>query len=423
MITYEVYVLFIASVLVMQITPGPDTLFVMSNGIYGGYRRALLCAIGFTMAGLIQIPILALGMGKIIRDSTLLYDLLCLAGALYLLYRGYGMVRNTHQAPISVGLSKEKRERADQAVWGGFVNNLLNPKVIVFMLAIIPLFVDPRGNVPLQLLILAITMKLCGLAVNSTYAVIGGTVSRLLQSRPHILYWQRTLSGAALMLLGVAVLGLNPVFGWLTPAHLIKSAAADGLKAHEENSYNAAEKRLTTALARAQAFGPQNTKLATTLNELGLLYRAQHRYMEAELALRRAATIWEQARGPERVYAATALNNLAVLYHLQRRDNEAEVLFKRALEVEKQTLGAGHPQFAASLTNLAVLHYDRGEYAKAEELYRLALSTQERALGLHHPDLLATLEDYAKVLRKLGRSAEASQIGARAKAISVEHEQ
>jgi tetratricopeptide (TPR) repeat protein len=112
-----------------------------------------------------------------------------------------------------------------------------------------------------------------------------------------------------------------------------------------------------------------------------------------------------------------------VLYHLQRRDNEAEVLFKRALEVEKQTLGAGHPQFAASLTNLAVLHYDRGEYAKAEELYRLALSTQERALGLHHPDLLATLEDYAKVLRKLGRSAEASQIGARAKAISVEHEQ
>jgi threonine/homoserine/homoserine lactone efflux protein len=82
------------------------------------------------------------------------------------------------------------------------------------MLVIIPLFVDSRGNVPLQLLILAVTMKLCGLAVNSTYAVIGGTASRIFQSRRHILYWQQLLSGVVVVLLGLACLSLNCVFGW-----------------------------------------------------------------------------------------------------------------------------------------------------------------------------------------------------------------
>ncbi len=219
MIAHNVYVLFLASVLIMQITPGPDTLFVMSNGIYGGYRRALLCAMGFTAAGLIQIPIIVLGIGQIIRENALLYDLLCLSGALYLLYSGYSMIRNANERRISEDLC-ETRWRTDQAVWGGFINNLLNPKVIVFMLAIIPLFVDPRGNVSLQLLTLAVTMKLCGLAVNTTYGVIGGTASRLLQSRLHMLYWQRILCGAVVALLGGVAMGLNPIFGWLAPEHM-----------------------------------------------------------------------------------------------------------------------------------------------------------------------------------------------------------
>jgi threonine/homoserine/homoserine lactone efflux protein len=128
MIVSEVYVLFVASVLVMQITPGPDTVFVVSNGIYGGYRRGLLCATGFTMAGLIQIPIIVLGIGKIIRESAVLYDLLYLAGALYLLYMGYGMIRNAHQAQISLELFNGRREHTGQAAWGGIRQQSAKPK-------------------------------------------------------------------------------------------------------------------------------------------------------------------------------------------------------------------------------------------------------------------------------------------------------
>ncbi|MEE8055139.1 MAG: LysE family transporter, partial [Gammaproteobacteria bacterium] len=61
MIQYEVYVVFIGSVVAMQVTPGPNTLVVVSNGIYGGYKQALLYAAGVTAAGLVQVPIIVLG--------------------------------------------------------------------------------------------------------------------------------------------------------------------------------------------------------------------------------------------------------------------------------------------------------------------------------------------------------------------------
>lgn len=216
MIPLEVYSLFIASVLAMQITPGPDTLCVVSTGIHSGYKRALLYAIGVTMAGLIQIPLVVLGVGQLIRESSLLYSALCLAGALYLLYIGYAMIRSARVGQHT-DVFQTNKQRIDRVVWQGLINNLLNPKVIVFMLAVIPLFIDPRGNVSLQLLVLAVTMKLCGLTVNSTYALISGTAGGILQSRPRVLCYQKIFSGCVVVLIGATALGINPIFGWSFP--------------------------------------------------------------------------------------------------------------------------------------------------------------------------------------------------------------
>lgn len=213
MISPDVYLLFIGSVLAMQITPGPDTLLVVSNGIYGGHKRALLCAAGFTLAGIVQIPLIVLGVGKVIHESTRLYNLLCLGGAFYLLYVGYRMITSARAKNAPAALTQGGGRKSYQVLWQGFVNNLLNPKVFIFMLAVIPLFVDPRANVSLQLLILAVTMKVCGLVVNSSYAVVSATASGVLQSRPRALCYQRILSGCVVVLLGVTALGLNPIFG------------------------------------------------------------------------------------------------------------------------------------------------------------------------------------------------------------------
>lgn len=219
-----------------------------------------------------------------------------------------------------------------------------------------------------------------------------------------------------LVALALAASALAGVSFAATPAEW-QNALAAGRLAYQEGRYVQAERHLRTAAQAAEIFGPNDPRLATTLNELGLVYRTERKYGKAEAVFKRAAGIWEKTPGREHIYAATALNNLAVLYHAQHRDAEAETFFKRALSIEQQTLGPEHPQVATGLTNLAVLHYDRGEYRQAASLYERALTIDEHALGLSHPDLIAILEDYAKVLRKLDRTAEAAKLEARAKAI------
>jgi tetratricopeptide (TPR) repeat protein len=190
-----------------------------------------------------------------------------------------------------------------------------------------------------------------------------------------------------------------------------------GMKAYQEGHYVEAERELVAALEKAEAFGPRDPRLAVTLNELGVVYRIEEKYREAESAFKRAAAIWQQAPGLELAHAATALNNLAVLYHQRHRDAEAIVMFRQALSIEQEVLGPKHPQVAAGLVNLAVLHYDMGEYADTEEFYCRALAIDEIALGPQHPAIAPILEDYAKVLRKLDRTDEAVQLEARAKAM------
>ncbi len=154
---------------------------------------------------------------------------------------------------------------------------------------------------------------------------------------------------------------------------------AVGIEAYQRSDYAEAEKQWSAALKEAEGFGPQDTRLATSLNNLAVLYRAQGKYAEAESLLKRALAILEKALGPEHPRVATALNNLALVYKAQGRYTEAEPLQKRALAIF------------------------------------------EKALGPEHPHVATSLENYAALLRKTGRSDEAAKMEARAKAIRAKH--
>ena len=239
---------------------------------------------------------------------------------------------------------------------------------------------------------------------------------------------------------------------------------AAGEKAYQQGNYPEAEKRLVAALKEAEGFGPQDPRLATTLNYLGLVYDAQGKYAEAEplyerslailanalgpehpavaqslnnLALlyhhqgkyaeaeplyKRSLAISEKALGPEHPQVATGLNNLAELYRAQGRYADAEPLYERALAIDEKALGSDHPGFATDLNNLALLYYGQGRYADAEPLYKRALAIREKALGPEHPDLATSLENYAALLRKTGRGDEAAKLEARAKAVRAKHD-
>ncbi len=105
---------------------------------------------------------------------------------------------------------------------------------------------------------------------------------------------------------------------------------AAGDKAYQQGNYPEAEKQLVAALKEAEGFGPQDPRLATTLNNLAALYQAQGKYAEAEPPFKRALAIFEQALGPEHPHVGTALENYAALLRKTRRRSEATKMEARA---------------------------------------------------------------------------------------------
>jgi len=135
--------------------------------------------------------------------------------------------------------------------------------------------------------------------------------------------------------------------------------------------------------------------VATALNNLAGLYRAQGQYARAEPLYRRSLAIWEKAFGPDHSVVATGLNNLAMLHRAQGQYAEAEPLYKRSLAIREKAFGPDHPDVALSLNNLALLYHSQGKYTQAEPLYKRALAIYEKALGLDHPDVASSLNNLA----------------------------
>lgn len=148
--------------------------------------------------------------------------------------------------------------------------------------------------------------------------------------------------------------------------------AQAGVEAYVHGDYTAAERHLLAALRTAEGIGPEDPRLALSLNNLALVYYAQHRYDEAEPLYQRAITITERALGPD------------------------------------------HPNLAASLGNLAELYRKQERYVEAEPLYREAVGIWQQAVGPYDLQVAMWLEDCAYVLRKLDRNQEAAEMEARA---------
>ena len=144
--------------------------------------------------------------------------------------------------------------------------------------------------------------------------------------------------------------------------------------------------------------------MATSLNNLALLYQAQGKDAEAEPLYHRSLAIREKALGPEHPQVAIGLNNLAFLYHAQGKYAEAEPLFKRALAIWEKAHGPEHPNVAASLNNLAELYRGQGKYAEAEPLYHRSLAIREKALGPKHPSVAQSRNNLAALYRDQGKA-------------------
>jgi CHAT domain-containing protein len=164
--------------------------------------------------------------------------------------------------------------------------------------------------------------------------------------------------------------------------------------------------------------GPNHPDLATTLDNLGALYRERGDYLQAEPLLQRGLAIREKWFGPEHRDVTISLNTLAILYTLKGDYARAEQLLNRALTIKEKVLGAGHQELAAPLINLATLYQEKKDYARAEQLLQRALALRERALGAEHPDVAAVLNNMAVLYWQRGDYALAEPLMRRSLAIT-----
>src|SRR6266566_410547 len=186
-----------------------------------------------------------------------------------------------------------------------------------------------------------------------------------------------------------------------------------------QGKYAQAETLFQRALEiRQRTLGVNHPDVAQSCNALAGLYRAQRKYEQAEPLYQQALAIDEQVPGPVRPDLATTLNNLALLYQTLGKYALAEPFYWRALAIYEQLLGPEHPYVASCLSNLALFYNDQGLYNQVEPLYQRALAICEKVLGSDHPQVAISLNNLATFYTAQGKYTKARPLFERALAIA-----
>jgi len=195
--SFALWLGFLLAAVLIAITPGPGAVLSMSIGMRYGYRSALLAILGLQAALLLQLVVVALGLGALLAASETAFGLLKLAGAAYLIWLGVQKWRAPVAAVVAASGDLSKRGLFVQ----GLLVNLTNPKAIVFIGALVPQFIDPAQPVAAQYAVIAATLCATDVIVMSGYAVLALQMGRWLGEARHV-RWQNRIFGAVFVTAG-----------------------------------------------------------------------------------------------------------------------------------------------------------------------------------------------------------------------------
>lgn len=195
--------LFIAASIAITAAPGPDNLQVLARGISQGRAAGLVAALGFAAGLTFHTTLAAFGVAALLRSSPLAFQIVKIAGGLYLIWIGIKALR-------SQGLASA-HSRPSQPLWAVFrqsvIGNMMNPKVTLFFVVFLPQFVDPSGTqrVAVQMIELGLVFMLQTLAIFSAFGFFAGALGVWLKRRPRVGVWLDRLAGATFIALGLRV--------------------------------------------------------------------------------------------------------------------------------------------------------------------------------------------------------------------------
>lgn len=189
---FQVWFAFMLACWVISLSPGAGAIASMSSGLNYGFKHGYWNAIGLQLALIIQIMIVAAGVGVLFATTAWAFQVVKWFGVIYLLYLAY--VQWTAPAQNIDIQTEQKNTPALVLVFKGFIVNMSNPKAIVFLLAVLPQFLDLNQPQWIQYVIMAITMVVIDLMVMAAYTGLASKILRLLRSPRQQKYLNRSFA-------------------------------------------------------------------------------------------------------------------------------------------------------------------------------------------------------------------------------------
>lgn len=198
--------LFILSGLLLNITPGPDSLLIMSRSAIQGWRAGSAAALGIGSGTCVHIVATALGLSALLATSSAAFSVVKYLGAAYLLYVGVSMLLSRTKpsaealsGPLPMPLLTYRR-----IFFQGFLTNVLNPKVAIFFLAFVPQFIAPHAaNKAFAFLFLGCIFNFNGMLWCHFLAVTSAFASRRIQASKAVTQWLNRLIGIFFISFGI----------------------------------------------------------------------------------------------------------------------------------------------------------------------------------------------------------------------------
>jgi threonine/homoserine/homoserine lactone efflux protein len=186
------------------LTPGPNMIYVISRSITQGRMAGLLSLGGVALGFVVYMLCAAFGITALLLAVPFAYDALRFAGAAYLLTLAWQAMKPGGRSPFQ--MKKLSIDSPRKLFLMGFVTNLLNPKIAMLYLALLPQFIDPTaGSVLMQSLVLGTIQIAISISINAMIVLAAGSIAHFLAARPSWVLLQRYLMGTVLAALAVRI--------------------------------------------------------------------------------------------------------------------------------------------------------------------------------------------------------------------------
>jgi homoserine/homoserine lactone efflux protein len=200
---WSIWLTFFAASWAISLSPGAGAVAAMSSGLNHGFRRGYFTTFGLILGIVTQVALVGAGLGALIAASEWAFSLVKWGGVAYLVYLGVQQFRSPAKPLVAEAESPVVVTRR-QLVMRGFVVNALNPKGTVFLLAVVPQFLDLHAPLTPQYAIIGATIAFTDLVVMAGYTVLAARVLAALRSESHLKFLNRLFGslfvGAGLLL-------------------------------------------------------------------------------------------------------------------------------------------------------------------------------------------------------------------------------